>query len=723
MKTRRLAVLVAAAVVGASAVPVGAVASAVDAVELSSTPVSATAAWKADVLDDPDGLVYPAAVQIQGDASAVDAPYGLAAEGGQSTTIRSSGLSSAPTPTLVIDLGLNTGGFVEVGVTASDGTPFRLGYSETRQFLRAIGDITPRPAGATSSFGRDDDPDHRNDVFAPRVGSNLQTFRSPAVRGGQRWLWLQVEGAGTVSIDYVRVAVTHHRVTADDYAGWFHSSDAGLNRAWFSSAYTTNLTTIRDARVEGSPFVYVDGAKRDRLIWNGDAMLAALAGLYSTARGPEFARNTLNALACQQEPSGYIPMASQIVITCPVGDPGPADGRPPGAPPHDTLNLGDTLTLPAYAAAWVSALHQYWRYTGDVEFVRPLLPVARRGLRYFADRLVAGLFPANTNRVELTWHIEPSPGGFDGYTNMAYFRALGDLARLERHVAGDATAAARYERHAGQLRRNILRSFWDPIARAFVVNPADPQVNHTSDVNVEAVGAGLVDGRRAEQALRYVSQHLATQFGTLNGERPADPYMLQVHSTYMMTIEVWTRFEHGDTAGALDLLRRGYVRMAQLDPGTMWERIGPDGTPWMLGPPTNNVGSLAHGSASITPSLSAWVLGIRPARAGFETWTVAPQPGDLAFAQGRVPTPRGSIDSRWERGSGGSFFRMTVAAPPDTTGTVKVPLLGGRRVIAADGVVVWDGDSPAGGHVATSDGEYVHIEGVRPGLHTFAWAS
>ena len=31
----------------------------------------------------------------------------------------------------MLDLGVNVGGYVEIGIRASDGTPIRLGYAET----------------------------------------------------------------------------------------------------------------------------------------------------------------------------------------------------------------------------------------------------------------------------------------------------------------------------------------------------------------------------------------------------------------------------------------------------------------------------------------------------------------------------------------------------------------------------------------------------------------
>ncbi len=87
------------------------------------------------------------------------------------------------------------------------------------------------------------------------------------------------------------------------------------------------------------------------------------------------------------------------------------------------------------------------------------------------------------------------------------------------------------------------------------------------------------------------------------------------------------------------------------------------------------------------PALSSYVLGIRPTAPGYRHWIVAPQPGDLRFAQGQAPTPHGPLASRWRR-RGGSF-KLTVVGPPGTSGVVEVPLLRHAHTIALDGKVVW----------------------------------
>jgi hypothetical protein len=108
--------------------------------------------------------------------------------------------------------------------------------------------------------------------------------------------------------------------------------------------------------------------------------------------------------------------------------------------------------------------------------------------------------------------------------------------------------------------------------------------------------------------------------------------------------------------------------------------------------------------------------------AGYRTWLVAPQTGDLEWAQGTVPTPQGGLVSRWVRGAGDRSFTLTVSAPAGTSGTVRVPLLGRSRTIAMDGAVVWQDGAPAPGVTAVQRDGAVEFSGVT-GSHTFAFGT
>jgi hypothetical protein len=671
---------------------------------LSCRPIAQDASWRRYVLDQGNGLVYPKHVYVVGDASAVDNPAGLEAPGGGVATIHATGQG---TPQLVLDLGINTGGYVEVGITKSDGTTVHLGYSEARRFLTPNGDNVNDPSQG--------DPGPRSEDV-----SAAGDWRSPGIRGAERWISLQLQSAGTVSIDYVRVREEHLRPNRSAYTGHFLSSDDQLNRVWYASAYTFALDSWRtdgNGNWNAGNWVIFDGAKRDRNVWLGDLVVENMLGAYALSPAPSVMRNSIQMFSCQQGPDGNIAESSKVTVVCPGNPP------PPGGSNHDGLT--------EYTAWWVIALHDYEVFTGDDAFAQRMLPVARRALGYYTSHLDSnGLYPTPSSSIN--WHPFDVAGGEDAHTNATIYRALVDTASLERRIgAGEATAAG-YDREAAALREAMLAHLWDSTAGAFLLNGSDPLRDHTQDAQVEAVLDGVVTGDQAASALSFISSHLRTTYGVMNGESSNDPYMSPYISPFISSTELLARLALHDTSGALDLLRREWGHMVDTDPNTtVWERMDftgdAAGAPYQVTsgviPPNSPAGrgftSLAHGWAGgPVAALSGYVLGIRPTAPGFSSWIVEPQVGDLRFAQGQAPTPHGPIVSRWRRGRGS--FVLTAGGPRRTTGQVAVPLLGAARTIARDGVVVWNGHAPVGRIHASADGSYVRFSDQR-GLHTYAW--
>ncbi len=670
----------------------------------SPSPIPPSSRWKRYVVD-PGKLVYPKAAYVIGAPTGVVNARGLDARGGGAATIASTGLtaSGVGATALLLDLGVNVGGYVEVGVSASDGTPIRLGYSEDPHYMTPRGDT----GGPGFSYGLSDDPDGRTDVFQTTAPAQ---FRSPGIRGAQRYIAIQLEGAGTATIDYVRVRTEHLHPGPGRYSGYFLSNDRLLNRIWYASAYTFAMDSFRDLRpgLQYSRTVVTDGAKRDRAIWAGDMSIEDLVGNYSLRAAPNILRRSLQAFSCLQYTDGELSPATQIAVQCPRHPPAPvadASQFPPGSQPAAGI---EGLRLPEYTGVWIIALHEYYLLTGDRRFAQRMMPVVRRGLAYFQAHLDGGLFRTPSNEMTINWHPPDAAGGIDTYTNATYFRALLAGAALERRVGQGRRAAKADLRQAGALRAAILGRLWDPQAGAFVVNGDDPHRNHTEDAQVQAIAGGITSPGQSREAFRFIDSRLMTPFGVANGEFDDDPYMSRYISPFISATELRARLAVGETNGALNLIRRTWGRMLDEGPGTVWESMQLDGLPKSGGI------SLAHGWAGgPVPALSGYVLGIRPASPGYRHWIVAPQPGNLRWAQGQAPTPHGPVSSRWRRTR--RSFKLTVVGPRGTSGVVEVPLLGRRKRISLDGKAVW----PRGHGVhAKRHGDAVFFKKVK-GQHTF----
>ncbi|MBC6456960.1 alpha-L-rhamnosidase C-terminal domain-containing protein [Actinomadura sp. HBU206391] len=693
-----------------------------DATALSRRPIAPDPSWKKLVLNVPGPYVRPKSLSTQGDAGAVTDPNGLLEEGGGTTTLTTTADDSTK---IIVDLGVLAGGFVELGVERASGAPIRMSYAEGSGYLGREGDADPDPGGffyKGRTLSTEDDPDGRADVFDPP--RRPMVLRSPGLRGAQRYIAITLDGPGKATLDFVRVRQTGFQ---GRYDGNFLSDDEVLNRAWYASAYGLDLSTIRGDRTDPhARWIIVDGPKRDRIVYAGDVRLVAQAAYNQSAEYRTAVRDTINLFACQQRPDGTFPAASRADVPCELGDPGPPDGSPAGyEPPGES----GPVRLDSFTAWWVIGLADYLLHTGDARFVEPLLPVARRAVRFFVDRAPAGGLWRTADydgKAPYNWHTPDKAEGVDAYSNAAYYGALRSLAALERSVAKDATAAARLDRIAARVRSAFVARLWDPKAGAVLLNTEDPRRDHSSDANAGALLFGLLDDGRARSAMSFLEQRLGSAYGTRTSEFPAsdaNPYMTQYISPYMVAQEGLGRLRYGDGTGALRLIRKSWDHMIRNGPGTAWEEIGVDGRPLVPRPGTSlewggHVG-LAHAWSTAVPALSTGVLGVRPVTGAYRRWAVEPRLADLRWAQGDVPVPGGKISVRWRRGARDASFVLTVTSPGRTTGRVAVPLLGSERTIAMDGRIVWRNGGPAGVRARRLGGSVV-FDGIR-GDHTFAW--
>jgi alpha-L-rhamnosidase len=88
-----------------------------------------------------------------------------------------------------------------------------------------------------------------------------------------------------------------------------------------------------------------------------------------------------------------------------------------------------------------------------------------------------------------------------------------------------------------------------------------------------------------------------------------------------------------------------------------------------------------------------YICGIQPTSGGFATFDVRPETGGLTFAEGAVPTVKGLITTRWEKGADGRFS-LSVKVPANTRASVFIPKLSRQNsLITESGKVLWPAES------------------------------
>ena len=258
--------------------------------------------------------------------------------------------------------------------------------------------------------------------------------------------------------------------------------------------------------------------------------------------------------------------------------------------------------------------------------------------------------------------------------NAIYYKALTDAAYLADELAkaypGDAAVAtwqadsALWKSQAADVKQRLNATLFD--AARGVYRLADRNNGNTSgnaipqDANSEAIMWDIAPESARSGILSWLRSNL---WGTF-GPQPYSPEAnySTVISPFITGKEVDARFHAGDTKGAIDLIHLMWDQMVDENgpyyTGTVWEKLNQDGTD------VDANASLAHGWGSgPVSSLSHYVAGARPVTAGYKTWIVDPQPGELEWAQATLPTPYGGLASRWVRGAGNRSFKLTVSAP------------------------------------------------------------
>jgi len=215
--------------------------------------------------------------------------------------------------------------------------------------------------------------------------------------------------------------------------------------------------------------------------------------------------------------------------------------------------------------------------------------------------------------------------------NLLLWMCYRDAAAIADELQAPDAAVWRKEQQA--LAATIRRRLWNAEGRHFKVSLENPGFRVLDNAFAFAIGF-----LTAEEANTLVPR--LTRFGV--GK--------------IQALILRGKFEYGYGTSAIRTFK-----------GSNWLKVLEDSWPgahcttecmYMM---TESWWDESHPDTAMAGQLSDYVLGIRPTAPGYRTWTFAPRPGNLTFAEGSVPTPKGVIRARWERI--GDRLRCRVRAP------------------------------------------------------------
>lgn len=423
-----------------------------------------------------------------------------------------------------------------------------------------------------------------------------------------RFVYIETEGNvtfGELSMDYEFARQDPGR------SGSFRCNDALLNKIWDIGAYTMDLTTRE---------FFVDGIKRDRWTWSGDAIQSYLMNYYLRF-DTECVKRTIRQLR------GKDPVTAHV------------------------------NTIMDYTFYWFKSVHDYYIYTADIDFVREIYPRMRSMMQYVLGRTNAdGMAEGQPDDwIFVDWvDFSMHKRGTLCFEQILFCKSLETMKSCATILRDNPLASPpqgsitteeysadveKYSALEETLRNKLKPTFWDNGRKAFMHAIEDGVMNRqiTKFPNMFAIIYGYLSEEEKQTVMKTVM---------LNPEIDA------INTPYMRFYELEALCLMGMQEQVLKEIRDYWGGMVNEGATSFWEKYNPQdkGTQHltMYGRPYGK--SLCHAwGASPVYLLGRYYLGVSPTAAGYAGYEVRPTLGDLEWMEGEVPTPFGKIHVKMDR--------------------------------------------------------------------------
>jgi len=382
--------------------------------------------------------------------------------------------------------------------------------------------------------------------------------------------------------------------------GRFQSSDAMLNKIWEVGRHTLRCC-MEDT--------FTDCPTYEQTYWVGDG------------------RN--EALICHAAYGAY-----ELTERCAIL---PAQSLYRSALVESQVPSGWQDILTAWSMLWVMMVEEHYMFSGDAAFLRKVYPSIARMLRD-TERLCAnetGLLSIDAWNM-FDWTSTDTNWKLVTHNNLFLVGALERAARMAERL-GKKADAGRWLAFRAALVKNINKHLWSDKASAYIDSIHDdgtPSEVISQPTNTLALLYGVAPPKRAEAIARLA----------VKPPRSVVPFGSPFAMFYLL--------EHLAGAGRFDelvgLVRDKWGFMVDWGATTFWETFPGR----LLSGLTGKAPTRSHchaWSAAPTYFLSRYVLGVGPLEPGFARTLVAPNPVDLAWCSGEMPTPHGGVRVDWRR--------------------------------------------------------------------------
>ncbi|RKN80524.1 family 78 glycoside hydrolase catalytic domain [Paenibacillus ginsengarvi] len=500
---------------------------------------------------------------------------------------------------LVLDMGREQCGFLELELDGEEGTIIDIAYGEHLDDLRVRASV-------------------RGKHFATRYrcGEGRQTFTHYMKRWAGRYLQLHIGGVrDTFTLYYAGLRSVEYPV---EPKGEFRCPDRLHQQIEQVAVRTLHLCMHEH---------YEDTPWREQALYAMDSRNQALCGYYCFGEYDfPAASNRLFGEGLKDD--------CYLELTAPAKTP---------------------FTIPSFSFIWIVQLEEHLLYSGDFEQARANLGIVRRMMDRHTAQLFNGLL--ETPGSSAYWNFYDwadglngagaTAPGYKGLANKRFDAPLNLFLAMALEAAGrmangcrDHTAARGYAETANKVKAAVHERFWDSAAQAYRTYAGEGEEEHYAELTQSLALCARVCPESLAGGLR---QRLSS---TGHGWVPVSlSYALFKFKALLDEPERYGQLVLGTIADDWGhMLYRGATSFWETKEGA--EAFG-------------QAGSLCHGWSAIPVYFYyAYILGVRPVEPGFRVFRVEPVRSVFHKAAGKIPTPYGDITVEWKQTENGLELKL-----------------------------------------------------------------
>ena len=368
-----------------------------------------------------------------------------------------------------------------------------------------------------------------------------------------------------------------------EYKGSFVCDNELINKIYEVSAYTFHLNSRE---------MFLDGIKRDRWVWSGDAYQSGRINAYLFADKDIVKRTALGLI-------GKEPIMSHL------------------------------NTIVDYSLLWIIGNWEYYFTYGDADFLKMTYPITQKLVDFCYTRLNEhGFIVGNSSDWTFIDWAEIDKTGAVCAEQMLLAACYDAMAEISSVVGADSIEFVNKKQN---LLQKIDEFYWDDEKRAYIDSYESGNRNVTRHANIFAIMYDLVSEERKQIIIDNVINN---------------PEIPQITTPYFKGYELDILGKLGRYDDIETMITSYWGKMIELGATSIWEEFDPTqiGNEHyaMYGRPYGKSLCHAWGAGSIY-ILGRYYLGVHPTSAGYRTFKVEPHLGGFKHFKGVVPAGDGEV--------------------------------------------------------------------------------